>query len=72
MKTDTTADYLDKLPEDRKEIINQLRIIVLENLPQGFEEVLSSGMLQYVVPHQRYPDGYHCNPKLPLPFFKYC
>lgn len=21
-----------------------------------------------MVPHARYPDGYHCNPELPLPF----
>ena len=25
-------------------------------------------MIGYVVPHSIYPDGYHCNPKLPLPF----
>ena len=25
-------------------------------------------MIGYVVPHKLYPDGYHCNPKLPLPF----
>ena len=26
------------------------------------------GMLGYVVPHNIYPDGYHCNPKDALPF----
>ena len=26
------------------------------------------GMIAYVVPHSMYPDGYHCDPKLPLPF----
>ena len=25
-------------------------------------------MLGYVVPHEIYPNGYHCNPKEPLPF----
>lgn len=29
---------------------------------------MSYGMLGYVVPHKLYPDGYHCDPKLPLPF----
>jgi hypothetical protein len=29
---------------------------------------MSYGMIGYVVPHSIYPDGYHCNPKLPLPF----
>ena len=26
------------------------------------------GMITYVVPKSIYPDGYHCDPKLPLPF----
>ena len=25
-------------------------------------------MIGYVVPHEVYPSGYHCDPKLPLPF----
>ena len=25
-------------------------------------------MIGYVIPHSIYPDGYHCTPKLPLPF----
>jgi hypothetical protein len=29
---------------------------------------MSYGMVGYVVPHDVYPDGYHCDPKLPLPF----
>ena len=39
-----------------------------DNLPNGFEEVINYGMPGYVVPHSMYPDGYHCNPSLPLPF----
>ncbi|MBX3257942.1 MAG: DUF1801 domain-containing protein [Chitinophagaceae bacterium] len=45
-----------------------LRASVLENLPKGFKEEMSYGMLGYVVPLDIYPDGYHCDPKLPLPF----
>ena len=37
-------------------------------MPKGFEETMSYGMIGYVVPHSLYPSGYHCNPKLPLPF----
>jgi hypothetical protein len=29
---------------------------------------MSYGMIGYVVPHKIFPAGYHCNPKLPLPF----
>jgi hypothetical protein len=60
--------YLDQLPEARKEPMRLLRHCILENLPSGFEETMSYGMIGYVVPHSRYPPGYHCDPKLPLPF----
>jgi hypothetical protein len=65
----TTADeYINSLPADRKEAINKLRQTILQNLPQGFKEEVGPGMLNYVVPHEKYPAGYHCNPKQPLPF----
>jgi hypothetical protein len=64
----TTQEYIDSLPEDRKEIISNLRNIILKNLPKGFEEGIQYGMIGYFVPHSIYPDGYHCDPKIPLPF----
>ena len=67
-KATTPEQYLSALPEDRKEAMLRLRNAIKENLPQGFEEVISYGMLGYVVPHYIYPSGYHCDPKLPLPF----
>ena len=60
--------YLDSLPEDRQQSLSLLRKAILKNLPKGFSEVMSYGMIGYVVPHSLYPAGYHCNPKLPLPF----
>ncbi|MCK5789004.1 MAG: DUF1801 domain-containing protein [Chlamydiia bacterium] len=57
-----------QLPEDRKEAIIKLRQIIKDNLPSGFDEVISYGMLGYVVPHSIYPKGYHVDSKLPLPF----
>ena len=67
-KATTPEQYLSDLPENRKEAMLKLRNAIKENLPQGFEEVISYGMLGYVVPHSIYPSGYHCDPKLPLPF----
>lgn len=61
-------DYLNELPEDRKTPMNKLRETILANIPKGFTEEMSYGMIGYVVPHTLYPDGYHCNPKLALPF----
>jgi hypothetical protein len=67
-KADSPEDYISQLPKERQTIIAKLRKVILRNLPKGFEEQLSYGMLGYVVPHSLYPDGYHCDPKLPLPF----
>ena len=70
MKIDasTPNEYIDKLPEDRKQAMNKLRKTILDNLPNEFTETISYGMIGYVVPHSIYPNGYHCDPKLPLPF----
>lgn len=64
----TPQEYVASLPEDRKMPIEKLRKTIVSNLPEGFHEEMSYGMLGYVVPHSLYPNGYHCNPKLPLPF----
>ncbi|WP_127137149.1 DUF1801 domain-containing protein [Flagellimonas oceanensis] len=64
----TPDEYLEKLPKERKEVISKLRETVKNNLPKGFEECINYKMLGYVVPHSIYPNGYHCDPKLPLPF----
>src|ERR1700761_8066169 len=65
---ETPDEYIASLPPDRKEAISQLREVILNNLPAGFEETMGYGMLGYVVPHSLYPKGYHCNPKVPLPY----
>ena len=64
----TPEQFIEALPEERKEAMQHLRRTILKNLPKGFKEEMSGGMLNYVVPHQKYPAGYHCNPKQPLPF----
>lgn len=64
----TVDDYISQIPEDRKDPINKLRQVILENIPKGFEEGINYKMIGYYVPHSKYPDGYHCDPKLPLPF----
>ncbi len=70
MKTTASSpdEYISQLPAERKDAILQLRKEILKNLPKGFEERMSYGMIGYVVPHSLYPKGYHCDPKLPLPF----
>jgi uncharacterized protein YdhG (YjbR/CyaY superfamily) len=64
----TPDEYIKQLPEERKAPMGKLRETILANLPAGFHEEMSYGMLGYVVPHDTFPRGYHCDPKLPLPF----
>jgi uncharacterized protein YdhG (YjbR/CyaY superfamily) len=64
----TPEEYIKNLPEDRKKEISKLRRTILDNLPKGFAETMSYGMIGFVVPHSIYPNGYHCKPELPLPF----
>jgi uncharacterized protein YdhG (YjbR/CyaY superfamily) len=67
-KADSPEDYISQLPPERQPVVSKLRAIISKNLPKGFKEQMSYGMLGFVVPHSLYPDGYHCDTKLPLPF----
>ena len=66
-KPETPDQYVEELPDDRKEVIQRLRTILKENLPVGYEEEISYGMIGYVVPYSIYPAGYAVKPKVPLP-----
>lgn len=68
IEAQSVQEYLENLPEERRGPIEKLRKVISENLPNGFEEQLSYGMIGYVVPKSIYPKGYHCTPELPLPF----
>ena len=67
-KSKTILEYISQLTEDRKKPISKLRNIINQNIDRGFSEEINYGMIGWVVPHSLYPEGYHCDPKLPLPF----
>lgn len=63
------SQYIENIVnQEYRDAIVRLRNLIIEHLPSGFSEEISYGMIGYVVPHTAYPSGYHCNPKLPLPF----
>ena len=64
----TPEEYINELPEERKEPFRKLREVIVQNLPEGFTEVMSYGMIGYVIPHSIYPKGYRADPKIPLGF----
>ena len=57
--------YIDALSADRQSDINAVRNVILENLPDGYEETVRHGMICYVIPLATYPITYN---KLPLMF----
>ncbi len=61
--------YISEAPVEHQEPLKRIRSILKEVLiPLGYEECISYGMIGYVVPFSTYPQGYHCDEKLPLPF----
>lgn len=64
----STEEYIALLPLERRQAVAKLKKVISDNLPEGFAETMGYGMIAFVVPHAVYPDGYHCDPKLPLPF----
>jgi len=58
----TVEEYLAALPDDRREDISKVRDLILSNLPQGYVETMSWGMITYQVPLEVYPDTYNGKP----------
>ncbi len=67
-KATTVPEYLASLPPDRRAAIEGVRAVILANLDGDYEEGMQYGMIGYYVPHRVFPAGYHCDPKLGLPF----
>lgn len=63
----SVENYLESLPEDRKEAMSALRQVLLTHLPAGIEEVYLYDMVTYVIPLSLYPPGYHVGEETPLP-----
>jgi len=61
-------DYISKIPEERQEVFKEIFDVIHDNLPKGFSENISYGMVGWAVPLETYPPGYHCSPGAPLPF----
>ena len=67
-KVTTVEQYLAELPEDRRAALSAVRDVIRENLDPLYEEGMQYGMIGYYVPHSVFPEGYHSDPKQPLPF----
>ncbi len=64
----TVEAYLEGLTPERRELVSAIRDAINANLPEGYAEGMQYGMIGWFVPHSRFPAGYHCDPRQPLPF----
>lgn len=58
-------DFVDALSEGQRTAINAVRNVILDNLPDGYEETVQYGMPTHVIPLATYPVAYN---KMPLAF----
>lgn len=54
--------YLASLPDERREAIAQVRRVIVDNLPKGYQEGTAMRMLVYFVPLSVLPDTYNGQP----------
>ena len=58
----TVAQYIKSLPSERALVIKQIRKLVKQNIPDGFNECMRWGMISWEVPLRRYPETYNGQP----------
>lgn len=61
-KATRAEDYIQELPIDRRQVIASVRDLINEHLPEGYEEIMASGMISWVIPLSRYPVTYNQQP----------
>jgi hypothetical protein len=61
-KATTVSAYLKELPAERRAVISTVRDVVRKNLPKGYREAMSFGMIAYEIPLETYPDTYNGHP----------
>lgn len=61
-ETETVERYLAELPQERQEALRAVRRVILDSLPDGYEEVMNWGMITYQVPLETHPDTYNGKP----------
>ena len=62
LKINKVEEYLNELPDDRKESLSTVREVIIQNLPTGYDEVMNWGMITYEVPLVKFPETYNGKP----------
>jgi hypothetical protein len=59
---DSVEEYIAKISENRQAPFEEVRQLILENLPEGYVESTNWGMIAYEVPLEIEPDTYNGEP----------
>lgn len=58
----TVTEYLAGLPPERRKVVAAVRKLIRANLPSGYRESMSFGMIAWEIPLTRYPRTYNGKP----------
>jgi uncharacterized protein YdhG (YjbR/CyaY superfamily) len=64
----SVEEYIENSTQEQRPYLKNIRQAILKSIDKEYQECINYGMIGYVVPHSKYPEGYHCDPKQPLPF----
>ena len=61
-EAETVEEYLEELPDDQRQVVENVREVILQHLPEGYVERMNWGMISYEIPLETYPDTYNGQP----------
>lgn len=67
-QTNEVSEYINNVETKWRDAFIELKKVIDQHIPSGFQMEMQYGMPSYVVPLSAYPDGYHCKQDTPLPF----
>ena len=62
----TVDEYLDALPEEKREVMTTMVDLIRRNVPKGYQESIAFGQIAYAVPLEKYPKTYNGQPLMYL------
>ncbi len=54
--------YLRELTPEKRMVVSRVREVILANLPKGYQELMTWGVITYEIPLETYPETYNKKP----------
>ena len=62
IKAANADEYIEKVPAAQREVVSILRKLIKKNLPKGYVESVSWGVISYEIPLKKFADTYNGRP----------